>query len=281
MAHAKPERLSASEVLVAIASRRGADLSAHQTMAAERARTESFDQLVKEHQSLVAAAMAQRWERALDGAGLSDGVLAKARRSPEWPGLLSALGDADNRGLDVGSALSELAKLEMGNLEDPATVLRARLRRWEKLSGGQWRPRLDLVAGLVPRASGIDDPDLARALGEREDAMAKRALGLAEHAVRSGAAWAKPFGVPPPSRAVAQAWWDRLAVVAAYRDRWRIGTASVLGAAKGIGSLAQAAHRSRAQRAAHEAARLAGVALPTTTAVNGGQSARPEGEVDL
>ena len=78
------------------------------------------------------------------------------------------------------------------------------------------------MAGLVPRASRIEDPDLARAVREREDAIAKRALDLAEHAVRSGVPWAKAFGPPPPRPAVAQAWWDRLAVVAAYRDRWRI-----------------------------------------------------------
>ena len=126
-------------------------------------------------------------------------------------------------------------------------MLRARLQRWEKLTGGQWRPRHDLVAGLVPRASGIDDPDLAQAVVEREDAITRRALDLAGHAVRSGAPWAKPFGPPPPSPAVARAWWDRVAVVAAYRDRWRITTPNVLGELNGIGSLSQAAHRARAE----------------------------------
>jgi hypothetical protein len=280
MAHGQADRLSAREVLVAVASRRGADLSAHQTMAAEWARAESFDQLVKEHQSLVAAATAQRWESALDSAGLPAGVLAQARQSPEWAGLLSALRDADDRGLDVGSALSELAKLEMAPVEDPAAVLRARLRRWEKLTGGQWRPRQDLVAGLVPRASGIDDPDLARAVGEREHAIAKRALGLAEQAVRAGAPWVKPFGVPPPSPVVAQAWWDRLAIVAAYRDRWRTTTPSILGELNAVGSLSQAAHRARAQRAGQEAAALAGV-VPTVGPAQGGVSAQPEAGVDL
>ncbi len=119
MAHGEAERLSAREVLVAVASRRGADLSAHQTMASEWARASGFEQLVKEHQSLVAAATAQRWESALQGAGLPSGVLAQARQSPEWAGLLSALRDADDRGLDVGSALSELAKLDIGQGRGP------------------------------------------------------------------------------------------------------------------------------------------------------------------
>ena len=160
-------------------------------------------------------------------------------------------------------------------------MLQARLRRWEKLTGGNWRPRQDLVAGLVPRASGIDDPDLARSVGEREDAITKRALDLAEHAVRSGAPWAKPFGAPPPSPAVAQAWWDRVALVAAYRDRWRITTPSTLGELNGIGSLSQAAHRARAHRAGQEAARLAGLAPQTEAPALGGVSAQPEAGVYL
>ncbi len=281
MAHGQAERLSAREVLVAVASRRGADLSAHQTMAAEWVRAGGFDQLIKEHQSLVAAAMARRWERALDSAGVPGDVLAQARQSPEWPGLLSALRDAEDRGLDVGSALPELAKLAVSPTEDGAALLRARLGRWQKLSGGKWQPRQDLVAGLVPRASGIDDPDLAKAVAEREDAIAERALDLAERAVRRGAPWAKAFGTPSLRPAVAQAWWDRLAVVAAYRDRWRIDTPSILGETRDIGSLSQAAHRARAQRAGQEAARLAGLAPQTPAPAQGGVGAQPEAGPDL
>ena len=189
MAHGQAERLNPREVLLAVASRRGADLSVHQTMASEWARASSFDQLVKEHQSLVAAAMAQRWQNALDSAGLPDSVLAQARRSPEWTGRLSALRDADDRGLDVNSALSVLAKLPLGAIEEPEPPASARM----------------------PSPSA--------------------ALDLAEYAVRNGAAWAKPFGTPPTRQAVAEAWWDCLAVVAAYRVRWNISSRSTLGEA--------------------------------------------------
>ncbi len=142
------------------------------------------------------------------------------------------------------------------------------------------------MAGLVPRALGIDDPDLNRAVGEREDAITRRALDLAEDAVRSGTAWAKPFGPLPPSPAVAQAWWDRLAVVAAYQDRWSITTPSILGELNGIGSLAQAAHRAQAERAGQEAARLGGLpsqTAPPQTAPRAlrGMSPQPEAGVDL
>jgi hypothetical protein len=100
-----------------------------------------------------------------------------------------------------------------------------------------------MVAGLVPRAGQLDDKDMARAVREREDAIARRARGLAEAAVRMGANWAKPFGPPPTRPVVAEAWWDRLSVIAAYRDRWSITAAGVLGDMADIGSLAQATHR--------------------------------------
>jgi conjugative relaxase-like TrwC/TraI family protein len=265
MAHGPTERLAAREVLVAVASRRGADVSAHETMASEWGRAASFEQLVKEHQSLVAAAAATRVEAVIVQAGLPHDLLDRARQSPEWAGLLAALRDAEDRGLDAKGALSRLVTVRVGSDQDPAAVLRARLQRWEKATGGRWAARQDLVAGLVPRAGRADDEDLARAIHEREQAMERRARDLAEHAVRAGAPWAQPFGPPPGDGVVAEAWWDRLAVIAAYRDRWHVTEAGILGDEAGIGSLRQAAHRARARRAGQEAARLAGL-LPQPVA---------------
>ena len=160
-------------------------------------------------------------------------------------------------------------------------MLRARLRRWEQATGGRWAPRQDLVAGLVPRATGIDDEDLAKAIREREEAMEKRARDLAAQAVRTAAPWARPFGPPPTNPAVANGWWDRLAIVAAYRDRWRITSASILGDDADVGSLRQAAHRARARRAGQEAARLAGLVPQTIAPVQGASSHDIGPEVDL
>ena len=250
MDHGPAERLTAREVLIAVASRRGADISAHQAMASEWAEAASFEQLAKEHQSLVATAMTQRWEVVLGQVGLPAELLATARQSPEWAGLLGTLRDAEDRGLDARAALSRLASLPINPDQDLAAVLRGRLQRWERASGGRWAPRQDLVAGLVPRAGGVDNEDLARAIHEREDAIARRAHDLAEHAVRAGAPWAKPFGAPPTGPAVADAWWDRLAVIAAYRDRWHVTSPGILGDEAGVGSIQQAAHRARRDAAA-------------------------------
>ena len=209
----------AREVLVAVASRRGADLSAHQTMASEWARAASFDQLVKEHQSLVAAAMARRWEsgngrRRLAGRPSGPGSPVPRVGRPAQGAAGRGGPGARRRARPAGAG-----QAPGGPGEDPAALLRARLRRWEKLTGGNWQPRQDLVAGLVPRASRIDDLHLAKAVAEREHAIAKRALDLAEHA-DTVACLGQTLWPATPRPVVAQAWWDRLAVVAAYRDRW-------------------------------------------------------------
>ena len=111
--------------------------------------------------------------------------------------------------------------------------------------------------------------------------MERRARDLAEQAVRAGAPWAKPFGSPPTSPAVANAWWDRIAVIAAYRDRWRITAPGILGDEAGVGSLQQAAHRARARRAGQEAARLTGLVPQLIAPPPGAPSPETGPEVDL
>lgn len=266
MTHGPAERLDVRDVLLSVAARRGSELSAHQTMAAEWARATSFEQLAKEHQTLVADATAARWDRVMDRAGLSPDLLARARQSPAWPGLLGALRDADSRGLDVEVALPALAAgRPILSADDPAVVLQARLRRWESASGGRWQARQEMIAGLVPKATDIADPDLAQAIREREWAIIERARRQAEEAVRSGAPWTRALGSPPADEARSEAWWDRLAVIATYRDRWDITSEKALGSKENLRSAQQAAQRVRALRAGMEALQLAGL-KPNTTA---------------
>jgi hypothetical protein len=134
---------------------------------------------------------------------------------------------------------------------------------------------------LIPRATGVDDQDLARAIREREEAMERRAHDLAEQAVRTGAPWARPFGAEPVNPVIADAWWDRLAVVAAYRDRWRITSAGILGDEADVGSLRQAAHRARARRAGQETARLSGLVPQMVAPAEGTPSPEVGPEVGL
>jgi hypothetical protein len=282
MAHGPGEHVEARDVLVAIAARRGAEPSAHHTMAVAWEKATSFEQLAAEHQSLVAADSAPRWEAALERAGLPTDVLAQVRRSGEWDDLLGTMRIAAEVGVDVEAVLARLANAEpTGSDEDPAAMLRAVLQRSAQATSRGPRSNREMVAGLVPRAVKLDDNDLAQAVRQREDAIVRRARALAEEAVRTGATWAKAFGPPPTRAVVAEAWWDRVSVIAAYRDRWRVTTSSVLGDLADIGSRAQAAHRRRAHQASQEAARLAGPVPHTPTAAHSGPSVGAEAGVDL
>ena len=69
---------------------------------------------------------------------------------------------------------------------------------------------------LVPRAGGVHDEDLAKAIHGREEAIVRRTRDLAEQTVRAGAPGAKPFGTPPKNCTFANVWGDRLAVIADY-----------------------------------------------------------------
>jgi hypothetical protein len=57
---------------------------------------------------------------------------------------------------------------------DVAAVLHHRVEMWSSSTGSRRHAGLNLIAGLVPRAIGVTDPDLAQALRERERAMESR-----------------------------------------------------------------------------------------------------------
>jgi hypothetical protein len=122
---------------------------------------------------------------------------------------------------------------------------------------------------------------MARAIREREDAIAQRARDLAEAAVRTGATWVRAFGPPPNRPVVAEAWWERLSVVAAYRDRWSITAAGALGDTADIGSLAQAAHRNRARLAGQQATQLFGLMPQVPAAGHNGPAVGDDARIDL
>lgn len=129
MAHGPGEHLEVREVLVAIAARRGAERSAHQARASAWEEATSFERLAREHQSLVAADSAPRWEAVLDRVLPAD-VLAQVRRSGEWDGLLGTMRIAAEVGVDVVAVLARLITAQPTEADEgPAAVLRAGLQR--------------------------------------------------------------------------------------------------------------------------------------------------------
>ena len=105
--------------------------------------------------------------------------------------------------------------------DDLAVVLNDRVTRWLEAMG----PAADqpaLVAGLVPAARSVTDPELARTLGDIEQLISARTHALVTGLLHRPPAWAVPLGPPPRDNAARRAWLDAMAVVAGYRDLHQI-----------------------------------------------------------
>jgi hypothetical protein len=246
----------AHQVLAAVLANEGADVSAHETIRRAQQAAESWATLHAEYQTIAAAAQADRWSELVNRSGLSPAQQELVRLSPARGALQAALREAESCGLDVEGVLPLLARGGLDDANDPSAALHSRVQRWTAATQARDGTNRGLIAGLVPRARGARDPDLDRALAERERAMERRAQELARQALSSGQTWARQFGSPPNDPAGRSAWLAAVATVAAYREQWSVGTDSrPLGSDK-LQSLEQLTQRRRAQTAVDTALAL-------------------------
>jgi conjugative relaxase-like TrwC/TraI family protein len=214
---------SAREVLASVLDNEGADLSAHEVLERAQRHIEDFSVLAAEYETLARAAQQQCWDDLLGRSGLEPARLEQVRQSPAYGPLLAALRAAETRGLDVERTFPGLVAIRpLDDAEDPAAVLRDRVDRWTQTTESSRRAGTNLIAGLIPRAVGVTDPDMARGLEERDEAMQRRARALAEQAIERNQIWVRQFGSPPTDARSRERWIEAVTTVVAYRDRWSI-----------------------------------------------------------
>jgi hypothetical protein len=166
---------------------------------------------------------------------------------------MASFRDAEARGLDIEAAVPQLvARRSLADAADVAAVLHSRVDRWTQAAGGRRRTAGNLIAGLIPRVQGVNDPELARALAERDQAMEGRARALAERAIVSGHRWVQRLGSLPSEPSRRARWLREVSTVAAYRDRWHIAGEHILGNQAGL-SNEQSGQHQRARAAAARA----------------------------
>ena len=250
------------EVLAAVLANEGADLSAHETLRRAQHRAEDFTVLAGEYQTFARAAQAERWDALLERSGLDTDQLEQVRATDCYGPLLAALRDAEARGLDIEVAFPRLvAARPLIDVGDPAAVLHGRVERWVTAAASRRQPVGNLIAGLIPRAVGVTDPDMTRALHERDEAMQRRATELAAQAVEHNHVWVRRLGFPPADPGTREAWMQAISTVAAYRDRWGIGNDHLpLGPDSAARTIEALGHRGRAEAAVERALQLAGEA---------------------
>jgi hypothetical protein len=217
------EPATAKEVLAGVLRHEGADVAAHDMIRRQQAEAEGMERLSAEYLTLATLAQQERWESLLARSGLSDADLADVRASAAHGPLLAAFRDAEARGLDIESTFPRLvAGRTLADAADVAAVLHGRVERWTEAAGGRRRRADNLIAGLIPRAQRVSDPEMAHALAERDQAMEERARTLADQAVETGESWVQRLGNPPAAPGRREHWMREASTVAAYRDRWHI-----------------------------------------------------------
>ncbi|MGH9114771.1 MAG: ATP-dependent DNA helicase, partial [Acidimicrobiales bacterium] len=166
---------TARQVLIGVLAREGADMSAHDALHRAYEQAESIATMAGEYQTIARTAQHDHWETVLARSGLSPTQLEAVTDSPAYPALTAALTNAAG----IEDALAGLvAERTLINADDIAAVIHHRVDNWAKN-----HPTPDnLVAGLIPRAAPTADPDLARGLAEREQAIEARATTRAEQA---------------------------------------------------------------------------------------------------
>jgi hypothetical protein len=134
-----------------------------------------------------------------------------------------------------------------------AAVLHGRVDRWVQATGRRRRLAQNLIAGLLPKAQGVTDPDTAKALADREVAMEERARALAEQAIEDSVDWVLRLGPVPQNPAARARWRREISTVAAYRDRWHITDNDKIEAKGHVVSAEQMSQHTRAMAATERA----------------------------
>ncbi len=244
------EPQTAREVLLSVLANEGADLAAHEAIRRSQEEMEGLVRLSAEYLTIAKEAQADRWQTLLECSGLTNAALDQVQASEAHGPLLAALREAEARGLDIETAFPQLVQARtLAGADDPAAVLHARVERWTNAASSKRRSADNLIAGLIPRAQGIANPDLLQALAERDRAMESRARALADKAVGQGARWVGHLGLPPVDPTRRETWMSYLATVAAYRERWGWDGADMIGGPESIHSIEQIGHHRRAQAA--------------------------------
>ncbi|OJX97357.1 MAG: hypothetical protein BGO96_05345 [Micrococcales bacterium 73-15] len=204
----------------------GAESSAHHTREDMADAARAIPRLAHEYETIAVAATQARWVDLLETSGLSAEQISEILDSPTWGALSAALRRADASHVDIDTTLPRLIQArELDSTADLGAVLHYRLEAWLAQPGHSFTSG-GLIAGLIPRAR-TSDPDLQRALSEREAMILARAETLLDRAVTTGQPWA----TPPPERTAAALdhWRENMLTVVAYRDRWGVTTAHALG----------------------------------------------------
>jgi conjugative relaxase-like TrwC/TraI family protein len=251
---------SAHQVLAGVLRNEGADVAAHEAIRRAQFEAESIATVAAEYVTIVAKAQDERWTSLLATSGLTGSQVSAVKDSAAYGPLIAALREAESCGLDVDVALPVLVRgRTLVNADDVAAVLHSRVGQWLYATVSRIALEPNLVAGLFPRAQGVETADIEQALLERDEAIERRAVTLAVEAIEERASWTRQLGRAPSDQARRSDWLVAAATVAAYRERWAVQSdARPLGSPKSVTTMEQYCQHKRAIAALQRAIDLSG-----------------------
>jgi len=252
---AMTERQTAREVLASVLSRTGADVSATDTIRMEQDEAESINRVWAEYATIAQTAVAHRFD-ALLRRNLQPHEWEQVQASEALGPLHMALQQMQAHGLDVGAELPRLTG-NLTGLRDLAAGLEARVTRYTQEQVRQGKTTdAGLIAGLLPRAVGIEDLDIGRALAERDHAIEARAEAKLVEALARHERWTAALGAPPEGPTARLDWERKARTVVAYRERWDGPAHRPLPTSDQCRNLEQLSEWARAKRALDACRRL-------------------------
>jgi len=247
--HGLPAERDAGDVLRQVMEARGADVSATETIAADWAEQHGIIRMWAEYDTIAVVAQRDRYDELVTSScsGVPPEHLEGLRDSAAYGPLLAALREAEALGLGVEQGLPMLVEgRSLATADDVAAVLHGRVDRWIRTSSPQRRAAAGRIVGLFPRLTGVTDPDMTRALDDRQALIEHRARQVAITAIVNRQPWVAQLGASPSDPVPRELWLRRLDTVAAYRERWGVAGGSILGKREPT-SLEQEAQRRLAQ----------------------------------
>lgn len=248
---------TARSVLYGVLQHVGAELSAHETITAEQDRWGSIGQLAAEYETIAQAGQHDRWASLLETSGLTEGQVDVVLGSDAYGALSAEFRRAEANHHDLDDLLPRLVRARgLSDADDIASVLHHRLARAtaRPVGSGRTRQAPRLIAGLIPYAAGVTDPEMHAALVERQQLIEQRANAVLARDLDEGAPWTGALGRKPADAKTAGTWRRFGQVVAAYRDRYQITDDAPLGTV--AGSDAQKIDAARAETALKRAKQL-------------------------
>ncbi|WP_210651550.1 AAA family ATPase [Nocardioides sp. SYSU D00065] len=232
--HSTPETddVTARTVLYGVLQHSGADLSATQTIEGECELHGGIDRLAAELETIAADAQHDRFVDLLSRSGLTTEQHAAVVESTAFGPLTAALRRAEAYHHDLERLLPRvIGRHGLDDADDIAAVLRYQV---DKLAatpprGCRLRPRL--IAGLIPEPLGPMSAEDRQAIDQRKELIESRARALAEEAVASRRPWVRRLEPRSVGAGFDDAWLDAATTVAVYRDRYKIASNLLVGAA--------------------------------------------------